>query len=124
VVANRDSNAVAVLTNDTHWGPAPRPAGHEPTEQATFVAALPDIGLHSAPAPLPLTTSPADGTLLPAVLDNPPGSTAIPTWERATSRPLEPRDAASQVTDSRDLLCAGWDKAWLADVFVEDPNLA
>jgi hypothetical protein len=124
VVANRNSNSVVVLINDTHWGPAPRPGAHGHAVPATVVAALPDIGWPSAPSPLPLTISPADETLLREVLDNPLGSTAIPTWERATSCLLEPRDAASQAAGSRDLLFAGWDSAWLADALVGEPNLA
>jgi hypothetical protein len=120
-VANFGSNSVTVLINDGVWGPAPQPAGHSHGEPPALVAAVPDIGWPSA---LLLTTSPADGTLLREVLDNPPGSPAIPTWERATNPPLGRSDARSPVPSSRDLLFAGWDSAWLADALVDDPNLA
>jgi hypothetical protein len=115
VVANRNSNSVTVLTNDTHWGPAPRPAGHDHGEPFALVAALPDIGWPSAPSPLGLTTTLVVQGWVQGVLGGPPGSVGLPAWECATSRPLGRLGGTSAVAGKRDLLFARWDSAWLAD---------
>jgi hypothetical protein len=124
VVANRNSSSVTVLANDTRWGPAPRPGGHGHGEAAALVAALPDIDMHSALAPLGLTSTLGVQGWVQGVLGSPPGSVGLPAWECATNLPLGRRDAPSPVTDSRDILFAGWDSAWLADALVRESNLA
>jgi hypothetical protein len=124
VVANRNSNSVTVLMNDTQWGPAPLPRGHGHTAPATVVAALPDIGSPGTPSPLTVTISRGAGALLPGVLGSLPASPPLPTWQRATSRPLGSPDAASLAAGYSDILFAGWDSAWLADALVAEPSLA